>query len=107
MLAQLEGDVRTAIALYHRALALVPQEPVATVLLEMALKEQVECLDPTTLPGLPAAIARSDLDPFNVSKGNPAFGPLPVEADPKSLEEAGGESLMSDLVEESMEIEDD
>lgn len=89
MLSQLEGDVRTAIRLYHSALSLSPQDPVATILLEMALLEQVEAHDPTTLPGLPAAIARTDLDPFSVPKGNAAFGPLPVEADPATLDEAG------------------
>lgn len=92
MLSQLEGDVRTAIRLYHAALALSPQDPMATVLLEMALREQVEVLDPTTLPGLPAAIAQRDLDPFSVPKGNPAFGPLPIEIDPATLSDAGGDT---------------
>ena len=27
-------------------------------------------------------------------QGNPSFGPLPVEMDPKTLEEAGGESVI-------------
>lgn len=89
MLAQLEGDTRSAIRLYHSALSLSPQDPVSTVLLEMALQEQVETLNPTTLPGLPAAIARADLDPFAVPKGNAAFGPLPIETDPLTLEDAG------------------
>lgn len=89
MLSQLEGDVRSAIRLYHSALSLSPQDPVATILLEMALQEQVEALDPTTLPGLPASIASTELDPFAVAKGNPSFGPLPIEADPATLDEAG------------------
>ncbi len=66
----------------------------ATVLLEMALKEQIEALDPTTLPGLPSTLGSHDLDPFAVPKGNPSFGPLPVELDPATLEEAGGESII-------------
>ncbi|CAD6587947.1 MAG: anaphase promoting complex subunit cdc16 [Tremellales sp. Tagirdzhanova-0007] len=94
MLAQLRGDVRAAIVLYHSALSLGPQDPMATVLLEMALKEQIETLDPTTLPGLPSTLGSSELDPFAVPKGNPSFGPLPVEMDPKTLEEAGGESVI-------------
>jgi hypothetical protein len=40
----------------------------ATVLLEMALKEQIERLDPRTLPGLPEALTELDLDPFRVPK---------------------------------------
>jgi anaphase-promoting complex subunit 6 len=95
MISQFLGDVRGAIKLYHQALAILPQEPVATILLEMALTEQVRTLDPTTLPGLPAAIVDKDLDPFNVPKGNPAFGPLPIEADPLTLEEAGDASRVS------------
>lgn len=95
MICQLEGDVRMAIKLYHQALSILPQDPVATVLLEMALAEQVETLDPTTLPGLPAAIVDQHLDPFSVPKGNPAFGPLPVESDPLTLEEAGDGSRVS------------
>jgi anaphase-promoting complex subunit 6 len=92
MLSHLEGDIRSAIRLYHNALSLAPQDPVPNVLLEMALNEQCDALDPTTLPGLPPAIARADLDPFAVPKGNSAFGPLPVEADPQTLEEAGDHS---------------
>jgi len=97
MLSQLEGDIRTAIRLYHSALSLSPQDPIATVLLEMAMGEQVDALDPTSLPGLPAAIARADLDPFAVPKGNAAFGPLPVEADPLTLDEAGESRDMSNM----------
>jgi hypothetical protein len=40
----------------------------ATVLLEMALKEQIERLDPRTLPGLPEPLTELDLDPFRVPK---------------------------------------
>ena len=94
MLFQLRGDVRSAIRLYHSALSLGPQDPMATVLLEMALKEQIETLDPTTLPGLPSTLGSRELDPFAVPKGNPSFGPLPVEMDPTTLEEAGGESII-------------
>ena len=68
MIAQLRGDVRGAIRGYHTALSLGPQDPMATVLLEMALKEQIERLDPTTIPGLPGALGRRDLDPFAVPK---------------------------------------
>ncbi|BEI87724.1 uncharacterized protein CcaverHIS019_0104420 [Cutaneotrichosporon cavernicola] len=95
MISQFLGDVRGAIKLYHQALAILPQEPVATILLEMALTEQVRSLDPTTLPGLPAAIVDKDLDPFNVPKGNPVFGPLPIDVDPLTFEEAGDASLFS------------
>ncbi|ORY35353.1 hypothetical protein BCR39DRAFT_508962 [Naematelia encephala] len=68
MVTQLTGNVRAAIKLYHQALSLGPQDPMATVLLEMALREQTECLDPTTLPGLPGVLAQKDLDPFSVPK---------------------------------------
>lgn len=40
----------------------------ATVLLEMALKEQIERLDPRTLPGLPEPLTDLHLDPFRVPK---------------------------------------
>lgn len=40
----------------------------ATVLLEMALKEQIQHLDPRTLPGLPEPLTELDLDPFRVPK---------------------------------------
>lgn len=89
IISQLEGDVRTAIRQYHVALSISPQDPVATVLLEMALAEQVSTYAPTTIPGLPVAIASADLDPFAVPKGNSLFGPLPVESDPATLDEAG------------------
>ncbi|ORX38717.1 hypothetical protein BD324DRAFT_622052 [Kockovaella imperatae] len=94
MLCHLRGDIRTAIRHYHVALSLGPQDPMSTVLLEMALKEQMERLGPTTLPGLPASIGSKDLDPFNVAKGNPSFGPLPIELDPETLADAGGESII-------------
>jgi hypothetical protein len=45
----------------------------ATVLLEMALKEQIERLDPRTLPGLPEPLTELDLDPFRVPKVCPLF----------------------------------
>ena len=75
MLAQLRGDIRLAVRLYHIALSLGPQDPMRTVLLEMALKEQVETLDPTTLPGLPGAIGQRGLDPFAVPKVRPSLHP--------------------------------
>lgn len=34
------------------------------------------------------------MDPFKVPKGNPSFGPVPVEMDPTTLGEAGGESVV-------------
>lgn len=71
MLQHMLGDVRRAIRLYHQALALGPQDPMATVLLEMALKEQVDTLDPRTLPGLPGPLSEVDLDPFKVPKVSP------------------------------------
>lgn len=110
LLAHLQGDVRTAIRMYHSALSLGPQDPMSTVLLEMALKEQMEELEPRTLPGLPEALGRKELDPFRVPKvchppessrwlmtmaqGNPSFGPLPIELDPPTLADAGGESII-------------
>lgn len=51
-----------------QALSLSPQDPVATVLLEMALEDQIDALEPATLPGLPAALASARMDPFNVPK---------------------------------------
>jgi len=68
MLSHIQGNIRHAIRLYHHALALGPQDPMATVLLEMALKEQIERLDPRTLPGLPEPLTELDLDPFRVPK---------------------------------------
>jgi hypothetical protein len=64
----MRGDIRLAIRLYHHSLALGPQDPMSTVLLEMALMEQVEGFDPTTLPGLPPPLTERDLDPFKVPK---------------------------------------
>lgn len=71
MLAHMRGDVRRAIRLYHQALSLGPQDPMATVLLEMALREQIETLGPRTLPGLPGPLSEIDLDPFRVPKVSP------------------------------------
>lgn len=68
MIHQLKGDIRKSIRGYHNALSLNPQDPIATVLLEMSLKEQIERLDPTTITGLPAPLDQADLDPFNVPK---------------------------------------
>jgi anaphase-promoting complex subunit 6 len=73
MIAQLRGDTRLAIKLYHTALSLSPQDPMATVLLEMALKEQVEELGPETIPSLPGALASRDLNPFAVPKVGPTI----------------------------------
>lgn len=55
----------------------------------MALGEQVDTLAPNTIPGLPAAVADPHIDPFNIPKGNPIFGPVPVESEPMSLDDAG------------------
>ncbi|KAK8854947.1 hypothetical protein IAR55_003686 [Kwoniella newhampshirensis] len=94
MIWQLRGDIREAIKVYHQALSLGSQDPMGTVLLEMGLREQMESLDPTTLPGLPGQLGDRGLDPFAVPKGNAIFGPLPVELDPATLEDAGGESII-------------
>lgn len=94
LLYHLRGDIRLSIQIYHQALSLSPQDPLSTVLLEMALKEQMETLDPTTLPGLPGQLGGRDMDPFKVPKGNPSFGPVPVEMDPTTLGEAGGASVV-------------
>ncbi|WWC63108.1 uncharacterized protein I303_105708 [Kwoniella dejecticola CBS 10117] len=91
---QLRGEIRDAIKVYHQSLSLNSQDPISTVLLEMALKEQMECLDPTTLPGLPGRLGDRGMDPFAVPKGNPIFGPLPIELDPATLDDAGGESII-------------
>lgn len=55
----------------------------------MALGEQMDTLPPNTIPGLPAAVADPHIDPFNIPKGNPIFGPVPVEPEPMSLDDAG------------------
>lgn len=94
LLYHLRGNIRLSIQIYHQALSLSPQDPLSTVLLEMALKEQMETLDPTTLPGLPGQLGGRDMDPFKVPKGNPSFGPVPIEMDPTTLGEAGGESVV-------------
>nr|XP_019011300.1 anaphase-promoting complex subunit 6 [Kwoniella pini CBS 10737]OCF50081.1 anaphase-promoting complex subunit 6 [Kwoniella pini CBS 10737] len=94
MIYQLKGDIRESIKIYHQSLSLNSQDPISTVLLEMSLKEQMENLDPTTLPGLPGRLGERNMDPFNVPKGNPIFGPLPIELDPATLDDAGGESII-------------
>lgn len=52
----------------------------ATVLLEMALREQVDTLEPRTLPGLPGPLSEIDLDPFRVPKVGPPPHPLHITA---------------------------
>jgi anaphase-promoting complex subunit 6 len=79
LLSHIRTDIRGAVRLYHAALALAPQDPIATVLLEMALKEQVETLPPRSLPGLPPSLADRAMDPFAVPKGNTAFGAVPED----------------------------
>jgi anaphase-promoting complex subunit 6 len=115
LLSHIRTDIRGAVRLYHAALALAPQDPIATVLLEMALKEQVDTLPPRSLPGLPASIADKGMDPFSVPKGNTAFGSLPEEDENGVDEDEGmdksrmggeGESGMEMEMEETMEIED-
>ncbi|RXK38138.1 anaphase-promoting complex subunit 6 [Tremella mesenterica] len=69
MVAHHEGDIRRAIQLYHQALSLGPQDPMATVLLEMALKEQMETLDPSTIPGLPPGLGNGS-DLLGFTRGN-------------------------------------
>lgn len=104
LIAHIRTDIRSAIRLYHSALALSPQDPIATVLLEMALKEQVEQLPPRSLPGLPPSLADKALDPFAVPKGNTAFGGVSEEADEGVR---GGEESGVDMEgEETMEIEE-
>jgi anaphase-promoting complex subunit 6 len=79
---QLESNVRKAIEMYHQALALSPQDPMLTVLLEMALREQVETLGPKTLPGLPVVLAQGDF-PLHAGGGGAAgmeVGPLGTRA---------------------------
>ena len=78
MIHHLQGDIRTAVETYHRALSLGAQDPMATVLLEMALSEQTERLPPNSIPGLPPSVADDELDPFVVHKGNAAFTPHPA-----------------------------
>lgn len=68
LVAHLKGDIRQSIRIYHQALSLGPQDPMTTVLLEMALKEQIDSLDPRSLPGLPGTLGEKDLDPFRVPK---------------------------------------
>ncbi|KAH8090448.1 cell division control protein 16 [Filobasidium floriforme] len=63
MLAHEEGDVTTAIERYHQALAIETTDPIATFLLEKALKEQVE-EGACRFDGLPVGLTDLDLDPF-------------------------------------------
>jgi len=102
MLSHIQGNIRHAIRLYHHALALGPQDPMATVLLEMALKEQIERLDPRTLPGLPEPLTELDLDPFRVPKVCP-FSPLFVlQGDPLC-----GRFLVEETYDSTLEIQAD
>ncbi|WVW85785.1 hypothetical protein I302_107823 [Kwoniella bestiolae CBS 10118] len=94
MIWQLRGEIRESIKIYHQSLSLNSQDPISTVLLEMSLREQMDSLDPTTLPGLPGKLGERGMDPFGVPKGNPIFGPLPIELDPATLDDAGGESII-------------
>lgn len=48
---------------------MAPQDPVATVLLELALSAQVE-LGALSFPGLPPTLADPEMDPFTESRGN-------------------------------------
>ena len=63
MLAQEAGDVTTAIERYHQALAIETTDPIATYLLEKALKEQVD-EGACQFDGLPIGLVDLDLDPF-------------------------------------------
>lgn len=63
MLAHEEGDVTTAIERYHQALAIETTDPIATFLLEKALKEQVD-EGACRFDGLPVGLTDLDLDPF-------------------------------------------
>jgi hypothetical protein len=54
--------------LTNQALSLAPHDALATVLLELALEDQVDVLSPASLPGLPATLQNPDLDPFKVPK---------------------------------------
>jgi hypothetical protein len=64
IISQLQGNTRHAIKLYHQALSLNPQDPMTTVLLEMALREQVETLGPESIEYLPEGL-KGDIDAFN------------------------------------------
>lgn len=89
MVHHLQGDIRTAIETYHRALSLGAQDPMATVLLEMALAEQAERLPPVSIPGLPPGIADERLDPAAVLRWNAAIAPPPAPASVQITETLG------------------
>jgi hypothetical protein len=63
MLAQEAGEITLAIDRYHQALAIHSTDPIATFLLEKALKEQVD-LGPCRFNGLPGSLMDPELDPF-------------------------------------------
>lgn len=95
MISHQRSDVRGAVRLYHSALALSPQDPIVTVLLEMALKDAAR-LSVITIPGLPPALTLDgkEFDPFGVSKGNPAFGGVGEDLqDDEEEDEDGGVGL--------------
>lgn len=63
MLAHEAGDVTTAIERYHQALAIETTDPIATYLLQRALKDQV-AEGSCQFDGLPIGLTDLDLDPF-------------------------------------------
>jgi hypothetical protein len=63
MLAQEAGEITLAIDRYHQALAIHSNDPIATFLLEKALKEQVD-LGACRFDGLPGSLMDPELDPF-------------------------------------------
>ena len=63
MLAQEAGEITLAIDRYHQALAIHSTDPIATFLLEKALKEQVD-LGACKFDGLPGSLMDPELDPF-------------------------------------------
>lgn len=61
MIAHLEGVIHSAIERYHQALAISPQDAIATVLLELALPDQLE-LGAMRIPGIPKLLRNDDFD---------------------------------------------
>lgn len=87
-----------------QALAVAPQDPVATVLLELALTAQVE-LGALSFPGLPPALMDPDFDPFTDPRGNRLLR-ASAKAD-ETAESSMNESVMEITAEDAGQLMDD
>lgn len=118
MLAQECDDIKTAVERYHQALAIETTNPIATFLLERALKEQVD-FGSHRFDGLPAALTDPTLNPFKSEdiQGHPLaqnrllqlppfpnFGKLEAEEQRSRQQQAAG--IQAEDSDESLAVEE-